>query len=1141
MGGGIAGIQASLDIADQGFKVFLVERTPSIGGHMAQLDKTFPTNDCSICIEAPKMVDILRHPNIKLLAYSEVKEVKRTDRNFTVRILKKPRYVKEDKCNACGECEKVCIVKVPSEFNMGLAPRKAIYRPFDQAVPNVFTVDMESCKKFGGGCRDCIAVCEKEGPKAVDFWQREEMIEIRVGSIIVATGYKLLVPGEKYGYGIQKNVLLSLQYERLLSASGPTGGQIIRPSDGKPIKKIAWIQCVFSRSMKEGKSYCSKICCMYAAKQSILTKEHDSTAEAYIFYIDRRAYGKGYEEYRKRAEERYKVKYIQSIPGEVLEDEKTGDLLIRYENIEMNAIKTLRADLLVLCPAIVPNDGNTELAEILGIKLDEDGFIKAVDPLKPFETNVEGIYLCGTCQGPIDISDTVAQASAAAARAVIPLKSTRGVEIKEIELPPEIKAKLTEKPRIGVFICQCGVNIGSVVGVSDVVKYAKMLPNVIHAEEGQFICSVDYQDIIKAAIKDYNLTRVVAAACTPRTHEYLFRNTLRDAGLNPYLFEFANIREQCSWVHKDEPDAATRKAKDLVAMAVAKAQLLQPQKENKLCVGKECLVIGGGISGIIAALTSAELGFRVYLVEREDELGGMLRRLHRLFPYDVPAEDFLNKWLQLLYNQKNIEVFTGSNIEDIEGYIGNYIVTISQNAQHKEFNVSTIIIATGHKEHEAKGYYGFGKYENVITQLQLENLLKNNDLDKINSFVMINCVGARGENGITGCCRIGCGTAIKNARYIKEISPNAKSYILCQDVVIGGKDEKFYRDILENYDITFVRYGERKPQVYSQNGNAVVKVYDIFLDNEIELQPDLIVLTMATEGSEGAEKLAKQLKIPIGANSYFQEAHMKLRPLDFATDGIYLCGCAQAPKGVADTIAQALGADMRASIPMATGFVVSEGITAFISEQKCKSCQICIKSCPYGAVVLERPQLGRSKRVVTEALCKGCGICAADCPNDAIIMKHFTDEQILAQVRAALQDSPEEKIIAFCCNWCAYAGADLAGVSRMQYPHCIRIIRVMCSGRVDVQFVSEAFELGAGAVAVIGCHPQDCHYISGTDSAIKRFDRWIKKKNIDDSRFRFEFVSASEGEKFANLANELAEIIQIKSAKENNEKAKEVD
>ncbi len=1109
---------------------------------MAQLDKTFPTNDCSICIEAPKMLDALRHPNIELLTYSEVKEVKGIAGNFIVKILKKPRYVKEDLCNSCGECEIVCIVKVPSEFDMGIAQRKAIHRPFDQAVPNIFTVDMEACKKFGGGCRDCIAACEKEGPNAVDFWQKEEIIEIRVGSIIVATGYKLLEPIEKYGYGIYKNVILSLQYERLLSASGPTGGHLVRLSDEKPIKKVAWIQCVLSRNVRKGKIYCSKICCMYSAKEAILTKEHETDAETYIFYIDRRSYGKGYEEYRKRAEERYKVKYIRSIPGEVSEDHETGDILIRYENIDTDTIETLRVDLLILCPPIIPNDGNTKLAEMLGIELDEDGFIKAADPSRPFETNKKGIYLCGACQGPMDISDAVAQASAAAAKAVIPLKDVRGTETKELELPPEIEIDLTEKPRIGVFVCHCGKNIGAVVDVSEIVEYAKTLPNVIHAEEGQFLCSADYAETIKEVINEYHLNRVVAAACTPRTHEYLFRDTLREVGLNPYLFEFANIREQCSWVHTDEPEAATKKAKDLVAMAVAKARLLEPQKESKLSVGKECLVVGGGISGIIVALNAADMGFKVYLVEREKELGGMLKKLYKLFPYDIPAEEMLKQWSSKLCSHKNIEAYTGSEIEDIEGYIGNYVVTISQSTQRKNFNVSTIVIATGHKELDADGYYGYGKYENVITQLQLENMLKNNDLKKVNNIVMINCVGARGEeNGITGCCRIGCATAIKNAKYIKDIYPGTKIYILYQDIVLGGKDEKYYRNILENYDINFVRYEkERKPQLYTENGDIVVRTYDTYLGDEIELRPDLVVLTMATKGSEGVEDLAKKLKIPIGAGKYFQEAHMKLRPLDFATDGIYLCGCAQAPKGVTDTIAQALGADMRASIPMAKGFVVSEGITAFIDEEKCTGCQICIKNCPYGAIILKEVQENESKAVVTEALCKGCGVCAADCPNDAITMRHFTDEQILTQVRTALQESPEEKIIAFCCNWCSYAGADLAGISRMQYPSNIRIIRVMCSGRVDVDFVSEAFKLGAGAVAVIGCHPQDCHYISGTNSAIKRFRRWMKKNEIDEKRFRFESISASEGEKFANLVKELTETIKEKVHKKNHEKIGEV-
>jgi len=969
---------------------------------MAQLDKTFPTNDCSICIEAPKMVDVLRHPNIELLAYSEVKEVEGTVGNFTVKILKKPRYIREDKCNACGECEKVCIVKVPSEFDMGIAERKAIYRPFGQAVPNIFTLDMVACKKFGGGCRDCVAACEKEGANAIDFWQKEEILEIRVGSIVVATGYKLLEPTGKYGYGTYKNVVLSLQYERLLCAAGPTGGHVVRLSDEKPAKRIAWIQCVLSRNVKLGKAYCSKICCMYATKETILTKEHDLEAKTYIFYIDRRTYGKGYDEYRRRAEDRYAVKYIRSIPGEVSEDPETGDLLIRYENLETNTIETLRVDLLVLCPPIVPNDGNTKLAETLGIELDEDGFYKVIDPSRPFETNVKGIYLCGTCKGPMDISDSVAQASAAAAKAVNPLTEVRGTEIKEIELPPEIEISLTDEPRIGVFVCHCGANIGSVVNVSDVVEYAKTLPNIVHAEEGQFICSADYAETIKVAIKDHNLNRVVAASCTPRTHEYLFRNTLREEGLNPFLFEFANIREQCSWVHTDEPEAATQKAKDLVAMAVAKARLLQPQTEGELSVGKECLVVGGGICGVTAALTAANMGFKVYLVEKENELGGMLKKLYKLFPYDTSSEELLEQWITLLRDHENVEIYTGSEIEEIEGYIGNYVVTISQNDQRKKFDVSTIVIATGHEEIDPQGYYGYGQYDNVITQLQLEDMLKNNNLDRLNTIVMINCVGARNE--ILGCCRIGCGTAIKNAKYIKDAYPDTNIYVLCQDIVLGGKDEKYYRAVLENYDINFVRYNqERKPHVYDENDEMVVKAYDVYLDDEIELRPDLIVLTMATEGSEDVEELAKKFKIPLGRGKFFQEAHMKLRPLDFATDGIYLCGCAQSPKGVTDTIAQAIGAANKASIPMSQGLVKSEGNVAVVDTEKCIGCGICVSVCSYDAVRIEENVAN-----VIEAKCKGCGCCGASCIERAITMSGFTDDQLILQARAAFHAEVEK-------------------------------------------------------------------------------------------------------------------------------------
>ncbi len=779
-----------------------------------------------------------------------------------------------------------------------------------------------------------------------------------------------------------------------MNAAGPTGGHIVRPSDGKEPKKVAWIQCVGSRTKE--RPYCSRVCCMYATKEAIITKEHTPDIETHIFYMDMRAYGKGFEEYYRRAEEQIGVKYVRGRPSKVSENPETGDLTIRYENLDTGEVGGLEANMLVLACAGVPTDTNKELAKILGVKLDENGFFQEKNlPLAPIETDAEGIYLAGCAQGPKDIPDSVTQASGAAAKAIMPIVEARGEEIEEVELPEEKEVKPTDEPRIGVFVCRCGVNIGRIVGVPAVVEYAKTLPNVTFVNEDIFTCSDDCRGRIKAAIEKYDLNRVVVAACSPRTHEGLFRDTCREVGLNPYLFEFVNIRDQCSWVHMNEPEEATEKAKDLLRMGVARARLLEAEEEGELSVGPECLVIGGGIAGMTAALELANMGFKIKLVEREQELGGMLRNLYKLFPTETPAEEAIAPKIRAAYEHKNIEIYTGVEIKDIKGYIGNFEVTISKKDSEDVFNISTIIVATGSQEIDATGYYGYGEYDNVVTQLQLERMLKEGTLKELKNVVIINCVGAREEEGKTYCCRFGCGTSIKNAKYIKEMYPDANVFILHRDIrTVGKKGEEYYNDVRAN-GVKFIRFSkDKKPLVFEEGGKLIVKVYDGLLRTDLEIEPDLVVLTTATEGAKGAGALQKMLKVPIGAGNFFHEAHVKLRPLDFATDGIYLCGCAHSPKGVVDTITQAVGAASRASIPMGVGMIKSEGITAVINPEACVNCGICMTMCPYGAIRM----VDGVTEVIT-AVCKGCGTCVAACPTGALEQRHYQNKQIASQIK----------------------------------------------------------------------------------------------------------------------------------------------
>lgn len=562
--------------------------------------------------------------------------------------------------------------------------------------------------------------------------------------------------------------------------------------------------------------------------------------------------------------------------------------------------------------------------------------------------------------------------------------------------------KEQKEPRIGVFVCHCGVNIGGVVNVPEVVEYAKTLPNVVHAEGNLYTCSSDGLRRIKEAIRKHQLNRVVVASCTPRTHEPLFMAACEEAGLNKYLFHMANIREHCSWVHSKEPKKATEKAKEIVKMAVAKAALLKPQIEPEIDVRPSALVIGGGVSGMTAALSLANQKFTVYLVEKENELGGRLRDLYKLYPNNSYASEVLEELVQAIRSNVNIRVYTSATVKHCEGFIGNFKVTVKHEGKEKTLDVGTIIVAIGADVLKPYGMYGYGEYKNVLTQLEFEKLLKEKKLEKLKSVVMIQCVGAREEKegGRAYCSRICCAVAVKNALQIKELYPETEVYILYRDMQTYGKDfEEYYRQARENF-VQFLRYDVKNPpEIFTRSdGKLAVKVYDISLNATLDLDADLVVLSVPLIPRKEAEDLSKILKVPLGSDGFFYEAHVKLRPVDFATDGIYVCGAAHSPKTIPESIAQAYAAASRAAIPMALKRIRTEAITAFVNEDLCTGCGTCIKLCPYSAIQKDEKGVAR----VNEVLCKGCGLCAASCPEKAIDMKHFSDAQILAEATAAL-------------------------------------------------------------------------------------------------------------------------------------------
>ena len=995
VGAGITGMQAALDIADKGYRVILVDKSSTIGGNMVKLDKTFPTNDCSICTSAPKMVEVSRHHNITLLTYSELASLDGEDGNFTAHVFRKSKYVDPDKCTGCDDCTAVCPVDVVSPFDEKLAKRKAIYIEFPQAVPIVYTIDYDTCI----GCGSCERVCE---PGAISFLEKSEDIEVKVGSVIVATGFELFEPLEmrkEYGYGKYPNVITAMQLERLLSSFGPTEGKPRRPSDGEKPKSIAWIQCVGSRSKQQGFPYCSRVCCMYATKEASIVKESDPDTDVSIFYMDLRAYGKDFQQYYNKAKD-MGVEYIRSRPASVFENED-GSITIRYLDTHTRELKERTVDLLVLSTAIMPSKANKQLSRVLGIEVDENGFFKSESILTdPISSTREGVYLAGCNQGPKDIPDSVAMGSGSAAKAM------RSIVNREKAAPPpkpEQRDVSDEKPSIGVFVCHCGKNIHGFLDTEEVAEYAKSLPHVDFATDIMFACSEDTQKDIKKKVTEENLNRVIVAACSPVTHGGLFQDTLAEAGLNKYLFEFANIRQHCSWVHSHDRKKATEKAKALVRMAVSKSYLLEPLSEEEVSVIPTVLIVGGGLSGMTSALALADMKIHSFLIEKEKELGGTLNKLHTLFPLDTKASEIIDPLIEKVDSSEYITVLKGTTIEEIEGFIGNFKAHLNIPEGAKEIEFGTVIISSGFGEVDLTGRYGYGSSPKIMTQTELEGHLKDDSLTRPNTIVMINCAGSM-EPERPYCCRIGCGVSIKNAKLLKEKYPKSDIYILYRDIRVFGKDEEeYFASVIEKHGVKIVRYSqENGPDVeVDDEGNVTIKVHDDIYSDDLTIPTDLLILTAQTEGDSSTEKLAEMFKIPTGAGHFFIEAHAKIRPLDFATDGVYFGGSAHFPKNLADTIAQAEGAASRAAIPIMKGRLVLEGITASVEEDMCSGCGLCVAVCPFKAIELEEE---KGVAHVNPALCKGCGLCSATCRSGAIQQKGFKDEQLLAMIKSCMYE-----------------------------------------------------------------------------------------------------------------------------------------
>ncbi len=885
-----------------------------------------------------------------------------------------------------------------------------VFLPFteEQAV-----AEAQRCLECGicSECLECIYACQAN---AIDHDMVERQEKVRVGAVILAPGYEAYNAqlSEEFGFGRYPNVVTALQFERLLSASGPTAGHVKRPWDGLIPKKIAFLQCIGSRDQTH--DYCSAVCCMYATKEAIMAKEHEPDTEVHVFMMDMRAFSKGYEEYYHRARDRYGIKYTRCRISSLREDPKTRDLVLRYMTEDGQLVEE-SFNMVVLSVGMEISESVRQLGRELGVQLDEYGFCHTVD-FAPLETSRPGIFAVGPFVEPKDIPETVVDASGAAAEAAALLAQVRGALARKAEYPPERDVS-GEEPRVGIFVCHCGSNIAGFLDVKAVAEYARTLPGVVHAETNLYSCSQDTITHITETIKEKRLNRVVVAACTPRTHEGLFQDSLRGAGLNPYLFEMANIRDQCSWVHSHDWDGATRKAKELVRMSVARVLRQRPLHTLDLSLEKSALIIGGGVAGLTAARSLAEQGFSAYLVEREAELGGNLRKVRFTLDQSDP-QGFLAELIHAVESNHRITVYKETELVETKGFVGNFTSLLRQrDGQTFTVQHGVTIVATGGQEWRGDEYL-LGQDARVMTQGDFEAWLAAQEAGEpgvgkplpivARSVVMIQCVGPATRY----CGRICCTTALKNAVRLKQISPQTRVTVLYRDIRTYGFKERLYADA-RRAGVLFIRYDDdHKPMVWSdgdgKGGSALkVKVWEPMLRQELTLTPDLLILSTPMVPAEGSRELASILKVPVDLDGWFLEAHPKLRPVDFASEGIFMAGAAHYPKLMRESIAQAQAAAARAATILSKPALRAGGVVAVVDESKCTACLTCVRVCPYRVPVISAEKVGvggiMGAADINPAACQGCGTCAAECPAKAIQLLHYTDDQVLSKVDALFE------------------------------------------------------------------------------------------------------------------------------------------
>jgi heterodisulfide reductase subunit A len=940
---------------------------------------------------SPKLVEVGRHLNINLVTNSEVKSITGEPGNFEVTLTNNPRFIDPAVCTGCGDCARNCPASAVNLINKGLNDQRATAIEYAQAVPLAYSIDLAACV----GCGLCENVCMA---KAIRYDDRVKQTKVTVGSVILSPGTKGFDPSEldHLGYGKFPNVVTAEGFERILSAGGPYFGHVMRPLDREEPKSIAWLQCVGSRDINRcGNGYCSSVCCMYATKEAMIAKEHiHGDLDCAVFNMDMRTFGKDYEKYFLRARDKEGIRFVKARVHTILEVPETGDLRVQYVN-EAGEREEQIFSMVVLSVGLTIPESAVDLAKRLDIKLNHYNFAES-EPFAPVETSRPGIYTCGVFQGPKDIPGSVTEASAAACLAGSELSEARGSDIEPVKIPEE-KDVEGQDPRIGVFVCNCGINIGGIVDVPAVQEYAATMPNVVFTDSNLFTCSQDTQEKIKEMIQEHDLNRVVVASCSPKTHEPMFMETLEACGLNKYLFEMANIRNQNSWIHSKSPELATQKAKDLVRMAVSRAGTLHPLQEKVINVNQRALVIGGGIAGMNAALNLGKQGFPVVLIEKAAELGGFALKLHHTIEgADVGA--YVEKLVGEVTAHSKVEILTEAKVTGFGGYKGNFKTEVALGSgESRSIDHGVIVVATGAVEYQPTEYL-YGEDERVITQVQLSDRLEDKAaLDEVDTVVMIQCVGSRCEE-MQECSRICCQAAVKNALHIKKLKPEAQVFVLYRDLRTYGLLEDYYTEAREK-GVIFMRFNDDKPPVVKASDKGMlITTQDHILQQEVEISADLLALSAGMRAADTTE-LSRIMKLNANLEGYFIEAHVKLRPVDMPGEGIFLCGTAHGPKLISETISQAQAAASRAVTFLARPEIKLSAIKASVDTEHCVKCLTCVRTCPYDVPVFNT----EAKEIqIDEALCHGCGACAGVCPRQTIQLGFYEDEQIACKIDALL-------------------------------------------------------------------------------------------------------------------------------------------